>query len=186
MRIHFYEVKDCTYDMVQGIPAIFAPDGVDEEVLQRHFFIKTAEGKWFHYLTREEYYYLISMSYSGNDEVVFSFDKPITNYYPPYQPLDSESENKANTMCGISLGLMGMGFILAIIGGAILTFPCWIAAIILMIIVRVNYPQNTFGKVLMIIYIIFGILLMIGFIMVAITCNIIAKDFLSCCENMPK
>lgn len=184
MLIHFYEVKNCTYDMVQGIPAIIAPDGVDEEVLQRHFFIRTIDGKWFHYLTREEYYYL--MSFSGSDEVVFSFDKPVINYYPQTPPLDRESENKANTMCGISLGLLGVGFMMSSLGGAFLTLPCWIAALVLMIIVRVNYPQNTFGKVLMILYIIFGVLMLIGVIMLILACNMMAEEFLSCCDSMPK
>ena len=186
MRIHFYEVKNCTYDMVQGIPSIFAPEGVDTEVLQRHFFIQTLDGKWFHYLTREEYYYL--MSFSGSDEVVFSFDKPISNYYPPnYMPYaqnNAQDENKANTMCGLSLGLIGLGFMGAYVSSS-LTFPCWIAALVLMIIVRVNYPHNTFGKVLMIIYIIFGVLFLIGVMMLLAACGALTGEFLDSCHNIP-
>ena len=36
MRIHFYEVKNCTFEMIQGVPAIIAPERVDDETLQRH------------------------------------------------------------------------------------------------------------------------------------------------------
>ena len=186
MKIHFYEVKDCTYDMVQGIPAIFAPEGVDTETLQRHFFIQTLDGRWFHYLTREEYYYL--MSFSGSDEVVFRFDRPVTNYYPPnYMPYaqnNAQDENKANTMCGISLGLIGLGFLISSVAPA-LTFPCWIAALVLMIIVRVNHPQNTFGKVLMIIYIVFGVLFFIGILLAMAACGMITGEILDSCNNIP-
>lgn len=105
--------------------------------------------------------------------------------------MNPEDRRKANILCVISLlceivplftnlpffsffsvrqetaGLSILGNILEAFGGIAL-----IAGIILVIFVRVKYPQSTFGKVLMWIYIVFGIIAFLIFVAVLITCAI--------------
>ena len=69
--------------------------------------------------------------------------------------------------------------------GSILTFlmaGCGIAALVLMILVRVKYPQSVFGKVLMWLYIALAILVVV-FIAVTIIACVLA--FISCVRNCP-
>lgn len=55
-------------------------------------------------------------------------------------------------------------------------FICFVVAMALMIMVRVNYPDSTFGKVLMWIYIIQAILIVIGIIVAVIACGIVINS----------
>ena len=181
MRIHFYEVKNCTFEMIQGVPAIIAPEGVDDETLQRHYFIRMYDGRWFHYLTYEEYNYM--MSFSGSDEVIYSFDRPVVNYGKENNK-SPEDEKKANMLCGISLGSIALSLLMGTLEMPELIMPCWIASLVLMIIVRVKYPENTFGKVLMILYIILGILMLIGSVLFLIACNAALEEFLDSCSGL--
>ena len=50
------------------------------------------------------------------------------------------------------------------------SFGCEIAAIVLMIYVRVTYPKNTFGKILMWVYIAFFVLTVVAIILLAWFC----------------
>ena len=62
-----------------------------------------------------------------------------------------------------------------------------IAGIVIMIIVRIKYPQNTFGKVLMWVYIVEYILLIILGIVIVIACGAAISDFnnfFSSCSSM--
>lgn len=67
-------------------------------------------------------------------------------------------------LCNIANSLSGLG---------------WLAAIILMIYVRVKYPKNVFGKILMILYIIVIILTILFVIFMYIMCS----TFLGGCES---
>ncbi|MBO4243348.1 MAG: hypothetical protein J5883_08735 [Clostridiales bacterium] len=116
-----------------------------------------------------------------------------------------EDRKKANTLCVISLICMfAPGFLLTIFSvimeGALSLDPTGIdpnsfnplsvmmtigtsisglaeiAAWVLMIYVRVKYRKNTFGKVLMFLYIGLLILLIIGFILLVIMCVGIMKS----------
>ena len=91
----------------------------------------------------------------------------------------TDENEKANVLCLISLCLFYMGsFFLGLIPvlGKFLTPLSPLAAIIIMIYVRIKYPSNTFGKVLMILYIINTILLILGFIFLLFLCNSIARS----------
>ena len=50
---------------------------------------------------------------------------------------------------------------------------CFIVALVLMIYVRVKYPQNVFGKVLMWVYIVLFIIAIIGIVVLLVACNIV-------------
>ena len=69
--------------------------------------------------------------------------------------------------------------------GSILTFlmaGCGIAALVLMILVRVKYPQSVFGKVLMWLYIARAILVVVFIAVTIIACGL---AFISCVRNCP-
>ena len=69
--------------------------------------------------------------------------------------------------------------------GSILTFlmaGCGIAALVLMILVRVKYPQSVFGKVLMWLYIALAILVVVFIAVTIIACGL---AFISCVRNCP-
>ena len=69
--------------------------------------------------------------------------------------------------------------------GSILTFlmaGCGIAALVLMILVRVKYPQSVFGKVLMWLYIALAILAVVFIAVTIIACGL---AFASCVRSCP-
>ncbi|MBR4084125.1 MAG: hypothetical protein IKK33_07560 [Lachnospiraceae bacterium] len=103
------------------------------------------------------------------------------------------ADKNANTLCWISLICLIAPFILStlmaklvlatggsIIGGLIvfinslmdiLFVVARISGVVLMIYVRINHPQNVFGKVLMWIYIIILVVIILFFIFVVVLCN---------------
>lgn len=101
---------------------------------------------------------------------------------------EDEDKKKANLLCVISLLcmfaaptiagiLMRVSEVIFIsrdiegaVGAFLMTFASfgWIAAIVLMIIVRVKYRDNTFGKVLMWVYIAMAVIALIAGIIAAV------------------
>lgn len=57
----------------------------------------------------------------------------------------------------------------------------FVAGIVLLIIVRVKYPQNTFGKVLMWVYIVFAVLCFLAFFLFLVACSIACNGASSSC-----
>lgn len=117
---------------------------------------------------------------------------------------DPEEKKKANMLCTISLILKyGMGLITGVVAGvmsaignpssssysviasantvlASLTGIAGLAAFVIMIVVRVKYPKNTFGKVIMWIYIVELILSILAAIILIVAC----ASALSACGRM--
>ena len=106
---------------------------------------------------------------------------------------DPEDKKKANMLCTISLILKyGMGLIVGVTSGVFSTIAssstshtaissinavlaslsgiAGLGAFVLMIVVRVKYPKNTFGKVIMWIYIIELILSILAAIILIVAC----------------
>lgn len=89
----------------------------------------------------------------------------------------------ANNLCVVSLLLYFLGgFVFGFIPGLgkILGMLSPLAAIGIMVYVRIKYPQNIFGKVLMIVYIVLTILAIIGLILLVIMCRQLANS----CQGM--
>lgn len=59
----------------------------------------------------------------------------------------------------------------------------WLASIVLVIIVRVKYPRNTFGKVLMWIYIVLFVAALIFLLAVLVTCGIMLGELVNSCQS---
>ena len=128
------------------------------------------------------------------------------------KPLTPEENRIANILCMISIAcevvpvllerLMGMSFmhslqntsdyaatavttIMSIVSG--LGGLAVIAGIVLVIVVRVKYPANLFGKILMWVYIVLFImaLLVVAVVIIAcgIACNSLGGDFFQICSD---
>lgn len=122
--------------------------------------------------------------------------------------VENNPEKKANILCLISTFLGLSPLIIAIItapiykqfssistnqsvittkiGSILSTFSGLgvIAGLVLMIYVRVKYPKNTFGKVLMILYIVAIALALIAIIVVIIACSIACGSCLEQCRGL--
>ena len=90
----------------------------------------------------------------------------------------SSNDDMPTILCIISLVLYFMGGtiigMLPILRGIGFLGP--LAAIGIMIYVRVKYPNNLFGKVIMWIYIVFTILTIIGLVLLIMLCNSMAQS----------
>lgn len=73
MKITYFGIKNCEYEMVAGYPAIIAPEGIDEEVLKRNNFVQLIDGRWYHFMTdaENEYY----MNNSNAEKIEFSLQQ---------------------------------------------------------------------------------------------------------------
>lgn len=120
---------------------------------------------------------------------------------------DPEDERKANVFCIASLicvflprvlqflGYLLFGTLLQQVGresvlydrisGALsaLGILSLIAGIVLVIYVRVKYPKNIFGKVLMWIYIVLAVLILIAFIVMLVACTLACSYLIETCQG---
>ena len=193
MKVNFFEIKNCTMDSCCGYPAIFASEGTDEGMLMMRGFTKQINGTWFRYLNQYEYNYV--MQFSGYDEVTIDQTFFSRINMPPSQqsePIGYKDHGKTPTvLCYVSLGIMLLAVVL--FGIALHTYKSVsliseviptmiIASFILVIIVRINYPESTFGKVLFTVYIVtVALLFLIGilsFLALMVACN----EFLNSCR----
>ncbi len=67
MKITYFTIENCEYEMVAGYPAIIAPEGIDEEVLKRNNFVQLVDGRWCHYMDDAEISYYNEKSRYNND-----------------------------------------------------------------------------------------------------------------------
>lgn len=58
MKITYYGIANCEYELIDGKPAIIAPEGINEEKLKEYSFIQLVDGRWCHYMddAENEYY----------------------------------------------------------------------------------------------------------------------------------
>ncbi|WP_294479502.1 hypothetical protein [uncultured Ruminococcus sp.] len=183
MIVNYYGILGCECIWDQNGVFLSAPAGVQVQSLQQLGFYTAADGRWFKQLTSQESAYLESRR---NMAVV---DLPEYGYSGlPYSSEESpEDKRKANILCLISLifgqGLSVLSFVLSKtykLGISPLTAILGISSFILMIYVRIYYPKNKFGIVLMTIYSIEAVLILIGVIAVIIMCYSLISSCNSC------
>ncbi|SFC17137.1 hypothetical protein [Ruminococcus albus] len=183
MIVNYYGICGCECIWDQNGLFLAAPAGVQVQSLKQLGFYTAADGRWYKQLSPQESAYLDSMK---NMAVVDLPAKGPSFGMTPNITFDAETpedKKKANTMCIISLLLMfcvnpliveisrnGYENITSISGFS------GLAALILMIYVRVKYPKNTFGKVLMIVYIVFFVLGLIWLTLIMAMCASCMKD----------
>lgn len=183
MIVNYYGVVGCDCRWNENGAFLIAPSTASAPMLQQAGFYYAQDGSWYKQLSPQETQYLQSMS----NQASVSFPPPAAGFTaPPVQEESPEDKKKAHNLCWISLilmyGLSAIRFVLAKIGAARLLLSASdsldtiagltaIAAFIIMIIVRVKYPKNVFGKVLMIIYIVQIALAVLGFFLLAAMCG---------------
>lgn len=119
--------------------------------------------------------------------------QPIMNYQE--NPQNDSKDKEATTLCISSLIAYFFPNIIAILVSffqsatgntffsgiaSILNGISFLVAWVLMIIVRVKYPQNAFGKVLMWVYIGFLLMGLIAFIVIIVACKILIDKYGHC------
>lgn len=137
-----------------------------------------------------------------------NYEQNYEQYYQPNQVPDPKKDDKLpNILCGISLACEIVPYILSgivmYIASALtegdtssvyeiitsimgtLNVLFMIAGLVLMIYVRVKYPKNIFGKVLMWLYIIMGIIGIIVFIVYMVFIMVTCVACFSCLSDMP-
>lgn len=132
---------------------------------------------------------------SGANPNLMGYENPGGMYpqqinYNPKEYISPEDNKKANMFCWISLGLFLAPILLAVVFEAAnsifdinylenagnisseISGLFYIGALVFMIIVRVKYPKNVFGKVLMWTYIVLTVISIITMVAMIIACSI--------------
>lgn len=176
MIVHYGDIFGC--EVFQNGQQVFlvAPQGTEPELLIANGFVQMADGSWHHYLTAPEFQYI--QAHREEPELRLQIAVDTTKEEAP------EDRQRAVILCLISLGTGFLGLLSGVmtsiatevelvqtLGGGFGGL-CFLASFVLMIVTRVKYPRNTFGKVLMWVYIGLLILQALLFIAVAIACGI--------------
>lgn len=197
MNVHYYEIKNCQLGQSCGRPVIFPPKNTDRELLSRYGFVQIMNTEeWCHFLSNEEYQYI--MQFSQQDNVVFVGDKfsatkteEITDISDRYRNLDDNHNSTANGLAGFSIILM----IITVVGSIVSFFEYYeislffgflfIVSVVLAVAVRVIYPENKFGRLLIKIYVALIILFSVILVFAIISCFIAADACIdSCCSEL--
>ena len=179
MLVQYYEVKNCEFDerrtySPENPPILYAPFGAETWLLQQYGFYQDEYGMWVHVLNPAEYQYLVSLP------------QGVTARFGGTEVGESDDEKqKADRLGWIALAL----WLIPIVAGRFNIdrffsplFPlCQVASLVLTIFVRVKYPKNRFGKVMMWLLIISVIVSVIFLIIMAILCNSMAES----CRRFP-
>lgn len=182
MNIHYYEIKNCHLGKSCGKPVLFPPKNTDREILEKYGFVQLTDSKeWCLYLSDKEYQYIMNYPH-GND---ITFDE---NNIQEYKASEDSDNVTANTIAGISAALM----MITLIGSLSSFFEHYdislvfgvplIISVVLAIIVRVIFPENKFGKILMKTYRILVLLFIALLVFAVISCYIAMDSCIdSCC-----
>ena len=190
MLVHFYEVRNCTFESYKGNPVLYAPTDTDDDTLMKRGFRRNKEKRWYRPVDMAEYNYIVYCAQYGDVSINDETAGYISNYNVPipYQQMQN-ADKTANILCYVSVGLMALALPMTLLATVIVGGLFFIAALVLMIIVRVKYPHNQFGRVLCIVYIVLSVIVIIltiaAMIIIAIVCNQMMKDCESCCHNIP-
>ena len=190
MVVHFYEVRNCTFEGYKGDPVLFAPADTDDDTLMKRGFRRNKEGRWFRPVNMAEYNF-ISYSAQFGDVTINDANAGYIMNFNAASPYNQKyyGDNTANVLCFVSIGLMASAIPATLLATVLVGGAFFIAAIILMIIVRVRYPYSQFGKVLCIVYIVLSILVILFtiavMVLIAIICNQMMNDCESCCHSIP-
>ena len=197
MLVHFYEIRGCTCDNVDNRPVLVAPDYCPLEQLTHYQFVLLEDGRWVHFLTSQEYAYVMT-GYSHRD-VVFSTlpESVLTDLNIPEDP------SRGNIFGGLGLGLFVgsiaacilIGFLLRALdedqsiiiiqAAAYLPLVLEIGSFAMMLYTRIRYPKNILGKVLMWLFIVEAVLIVIALIAAVIACIACANQCITSIKDCP-
>lgn len=184
MQIHYYEVPGCDFVIHEGKPVIIAPSGTAEASLREQGFQQDKNGKWYKFLNEKEYHDVM-IGYPDND-VIFT-DK---EYPPQYTPCPEEFPKEKFSNSPIVLSIT---FLILIISAIALpanfewlgmwSSVLWIAGLILILFLRIKYPANPLGKMLLIIYCLLIFIIIIVIILAVMRVGTLFINFITCNWN---
>lgn len=122
MKTTYFTIENCEYELIDGKPAIIAPEGIDEERLKEYTFIQLLDGRWCHYMTDAEKAYYKAQ----NDTGALTFSQQ--NMLPYQQKYDRKRKiDFYITFTLILLLLIGIVFLFIDfkIGSIVITVGFW-------------------------------------------------------------
>lgn len=185
MNIHYYKIKNCSLGESCGRPVIFPPKDTNRKTLAKYGFVLLPDSEeWRHFLSDEEYQYI--MRFSAEEDVTFEGCK--------YKNSKDNRNKTANALVILSTILM----IIAVVGSSIDFFDdfqislifklLFIISVVLAVALRIIFPENINGKVLIrvytILYVTFFVILLIVLIVAMNSCMNSCNDFLVGCARM--
>ena len=61
MVVNYYNVKNCKYEVYENRPVLFPPEDTEESLLREYGFVKMIDGRWFKFLSGNEYQHIMEM-----------------------------------------------------------------------------------------------------------------------------
>ena len=181
MQIHYYAIHGCDFLFHDGKLVITAPPGTADEALREYGFQQDNNLKWYKFLNEKECH-AVMVGFPDND-VTFSDG----NDSPQYTPCPEENSKAEIFNIPIILSIVFLILILSAIALPanfewldIWSVGLWIAGFLLIIFLRIRYPANPFGKILLIIYCILVLIIVIILTWVMIQTGILFLNFFTC------
>ena len=200
MTIHYYKIKNCYLGESCGRHVIFPPKDTDRKTLAKYGFVQLTDSEeWGHFLSDEEYQYI--MRFSAEEDVTFEgckYDVQNTEIIADINGKYKKSKDKRNKTAKTLSTLSTILMIIALVGSSIdffddfkisiIFFLLYIVSVVLAIALRIIFPENMSGKVLIrsytILYVIFFVIFMIVLIVAVHSCMNSCNDFLVGCARM--
>lgn len=190
MTVSYYAIGECTVMQIDGRTVLAAPEnpGLTPDTLRKHDFLLQEDGRWVHYLTDAEMQLLkntpsgVKISFSGD------YAQQRMAQQPVQQPDAANDPPAALYLCVGSLFSMLLSIALPYESNDMLYAlrgVLFVAAWVLMIVARVRYPKNLFGKVLMWMYVVLVLLGMIGMIVIGFLLMKACNECLDSCQKLP-
>ncbi|MCR5601035.1 MAG: hypothetical protein K6G33_09895 [Ruminococcus sp.] len=184
MVVDFYQIKNCQYEYFMGRHVIFAPEGTSEDLLYTYRFFRADDGRACHFLTPDEYYYVMDNMNTGR--AVFGSAEPIMRrsdeeqmLMPGMQGGNIPQKETDNTLCFISLALLIASFCVTGFASQF-SVPCFIASYVLAIVARSKNPKSTFALVLIIVHSVLVALAVLTIISLMIACGEMTRSCNDC------
>ena len=70
MLVHFFEVRNCTFERYKGGPVLFAPGDIDYDTLMKRGFRRSKEERWFRPVNMKEYSYIVYWAQYGDVDII--------------------------------------------------------------------------------------------------------------------
>jgi ABC-type sugar transport system permease subunit len=178
MVVNYYNVKNCKYEVYENRPALFPPEDTEESLLREYGFVKMIDGKWFKFLSGNEYQHIMEM---------YPCDVTFDISYNPinYTKIENKGNNRISNMLSI-LSLVCFAVVVERFLAAALTPVCVFFgfAIALVTAARIVEPKNIFPKILAIFYITVVVVFTIMIIHAIIVCKREIDACLNSCGGM--
>jgi hypothetical protein len=80
MLVHFFEVRNCTFESYKGEPVLFAPCDIDDDTLMKRGFRRSKEERWYRPVNMKEYSYIVYWAQYGDVDINDAASQNINNF----------------------------------------------------------------------------------------------------------